>query len=206
MIKLNANTVLFLSDEHQLKANDFVQYCVVPLSSVSFFSRRKLAIPKGPPPFSLLIEVFRFDEMIQNIVMTNPDLKLMICAGIEPEQQAAVSFLVACHLIMQGSLGFEEGILVLHPLHEPISRYIGNFTFTNSLRALCCAKCMRWIDFKKDEEKHAISSARAMDMDEYIHYARYGPFHFEISYFCYTRSKDHSQKAGLINQVAELVM
>ncbi len=172
MIKLIANTVLILSGEQQLKANDFVEYCVVPLSSVSFLNRRKLAIPNGTPPFSL-IEVFRFNEMMRNIAMTNPDLKLMICAGIEPEQHAAVSFLMACNLIMTGRLGFEEAILVLHPLHQPICQYIGNSTFKNSIRALCCAKCMGWIDFQRDEEKHSISCARAIEMHEYIHYARY---------------------------------
>ena len=119
-----------------------------------------------------LVELFRFDKLLHNIAKAKPDCKLLVCAGIDPQQQIAISFMLACHLIMSGSLGFEEACLAFQPLLEQVSSYIDTAAFKNALRAICCAKCMGWIDFRSDEEK-VTQKPGSIEMDEYIHYSRY---------------------------------
>ena len=77
--------------------------------------------------------------------------------------------LIGCHLIISKGLGFEESFLALkafrpfHPLFEK------HFSLLESLfRAVCCAKCLNWIDFSVD----ATESSTQIWMEEYIHYAR----------------------------------
>ena len=167
LIKLHGNIALMLSSEQQLP--DSEEYFVVSLSSVSFLNSNEMAIADVSPPYSL-VEVFRFDEMMHNIA--SPDRKVMVCTGIDPHHQSGISFLMACHLIMSGSLGFEEAFLAFQPLHKLISEYFGKASFKNSLRAICCARCLGWIDFRRDEELENCNLC-SIKMYEHVHYSRY---------------------------------
>jgi hypothetical protein len=123
-------------------------------------------------PMVSLVEVFRFDEMMQNVMMDIPDRKVLICAGgnFQPQQQAARSFLMACHLIMSGRFGFEEALLTLQPPGEHVCRHFR--VFKDSLRAISCARCLNWIDFSTQSTKDCFKHD-CIEMQEYIHYSRY---------------------------------
>jgi hypothetical protein len=117
---------------------------------------------------------FRYLRFIE--IMQNDDLgsKIkIICTGVDPVQQVASAFLLGCYLILSTGLGFEEACLAFRPLSETIDRCIGNVVFKNSLRALCCAKCLNWIDFRRDSESETMLHQQ-IEIDEFIHYSRYG--------------------------------
>jgi hypothetical protein len=168
MFTLNSKLALILSSERQLDSFNPEEFCVVPLSSSA-------AISNISSPISL-IELFQFDEMMYRIAMASPDRKLLVCAGLKPQQQSVISFMMACHLIMSGSLGFEEACLAFQPLQEQIDRYIGDAAFRDSLRAICCAKCIGWLDFRRAEEEETVKPSY-IEMGEYIHYSRYAYIH-----------------------------
>ena len=119
---------------------------------------------------STLSDVFRFSEMMQRSEYGS-NLKIL-CAGVDPVQHVASAFLLACHFILWNGLGFEEAYLVFKPISETIEQCIGIVAFTNSLRALCCAKCLDWIDFRRDSEIET-KYCQQIEMGKLVHYSRY---------------------------------
>ncbi len=111
-----------------------------------------------------------FDEMMQN--MDRPDLNPMICAEFDPTQRLAISFMMACHRIMSGDFGFEEALLSLQPLNELSGQCICSGSFKNSLRAICCARILNWIDFTKHATADNFNKG-SIDMHAHKHYSRY---------------------------------
>ncbi len=109
--------------------------------------------------------------MMQNVSKDGSSVRIL-CAGVDPEQQVAIAYMLGCYLIMSNDLGFEEVCLAFTPLYETIDRCVGNVAFTSSLRSLCCAKCLGWIDFRNDSEREMVLRGN-IEMDEVIHYSRY---------------------------------
>ncbi len=123
-------------------------------------------------PFSL-VEVFLFDEMMQNMDKDSSDFNSVVCAtGVDTQQQSAITFLLACHRIMSGSFGFEEALLALQPPEEQNDWRNGNAGIKNSLRAISCARCLNWIDFSA-ESTEDLKNKDCIKMHEHIHYSRY---------------------------------
>jgi hypothetical protein len=116
-----------------------------------------------------LEEVHRFDCFMRRAEILQPHLKLLVCAGDEPFRQMRTMLLLGCHLIISQGLGFEESFLDLKAFRSFHPMFETHFACLESVfRAVCCAKCLNWIDFSLDASE---CSAR-IQMDEYIHYAR----------------------------------
>ncbi len=141
-----------------------------------------MTISDVSPPVSLA-EVFLFDKMmmnkvrdgpIKNLVKDGPYLNFILSAGIDPLQQFTISFLMACHRIMSGSINFEEAILALQPVDEERGRNICYAAFKNSLRAISCARCLNWIDFSTYSTVDCVEKVKdCIEMHEHMHYSRY---------------------------------
>jgi hypothetical protein len=173
-IELNSKIWLVLDSEQRLLQHSKkfkYKYLIIPFQLATLANGALVRHLSGNSlmPFSLS-DIYAFSEMMQRVSRLGPSVRFL-CAGVDPEQQVALAFLLACHMIMTNGLGFEEAYLLFKPLYETIDRCIGNLAFTSSLRALCCAKCLNWIDFRNDSENGTMVHGR-MDMDEAIHYSR----------------------------------
>ncbi len=125
-------------------------------------------------PFSLS-EIYQFDGLMQHSLSKKGSTPLLLYAGTEPAQQVAVTFLLGCHLLMTHGLAFEEVVLALRPLQAKIGDVLGPLgcaAFSTALRAVCCARCLDWIDFRQDSDDRAPRKCR-IEMDECLHYSRY---------------------------------
>ena len=73
---------------------------------------------------------------------------------------------------MSHGLNYEETLLAIRPVfkmtvkQEPPTLSL----LENALRAVCCAKCLNWINFS---ETDTASNDADLQMDEYMHYARF---------------------------------
>ena len=121
---------------------------------------------------SYLAAIYRFDERINKVSLTNDGKKLVFVTRRDTQSRVRLSFLIGCHLIMAHGLGFEETSLAFRPLwelHEHIS--CSEKSVEKSLRAFCCARCLNWIDFGKSV-KALEESKQTIDMEEFEHYSR----------------------------------
>jgi hypothetical protein len=171
MIKLTSKIWLALSSEQgllKLKNNLPPEYQIVPFNVIGALVQRVAGCRRLP--FSLS-DIYSFSDMMQNLSKVGSSVKI-VCAGVNPKEQIAIAFLLGCHLIMWNGLGFEEAYLAFTPLYETVDRNFGNIEFKCLLRALCCAKCLSWIDFRSDSDGKAMLNGR-IEMDEFMHYSRH---------------------------------
>jgi hypothetical protein len=76
---------------------------------------------------------------------------------------------------MTQGLGFEETYLAFNSMREIFEIYPQSQTyFQKSLRAICCAKCLNWIDFRELAVRN--DSKSRIEIDEFMHYARWDGF------------------------------
>jgi hypothetical protein len=112
--------------------------------------------------------IFRFDDMVKGIQGGCSGQKILFCTGPELFRQIRIAYLIGCHLIMAHGLGFEETYLAFNSMRGRDDLCLEGRTFVQtSLRAVCCSKCLNWIDFRAEDH-----STSRIEMDEFIHYAR----------------------------------
>ena len=122
-----------------------------------------------------LSEVYQFDSSVKEMTRKNPEFRIVFSSGAGSELQVKTAFLIGCHMIMSHGIGFEETFLAFRPLHDKIeSLTVSNrgklsVSFKSCLRAVCCAKCMNWVDFRDDLGVGGVIGK--IPMDEYLHYA-----------------------------------
>jgi hypothetical protein len=116
-----------------------------------------------------LEEMFQFDVIMQNLINRHSH-RVVVCTGSETSRQARTLMLLGCHMVMSQGMAFEETLLRFRPLQSLIQTYFNGISaFEVLLRAICCAKCLNWIDFGFGNNDIPESG---IQMDEYIHYAR----------------------------------
>jgi hypothetical protein len=132
----------------------------------------------GEPGFnpSSLTEIFKFDEMINQIERKYPSQKLLICAGRSQFLQARTSFLVGCHLILSYRTELEETYRAFERLHgifeQVSSAKCGGLSVRSCLSSVYAAKKWELIDFR--ERFNALPTmSHSIQIDEYMHYARW---------------------------------
>ena len=115
-----------------------------------------------------LKQIFQFDKRMRWLARKHAGLKMICCLHTEPNQQAVLLYLLGCHLIMSYGLTFEETLIALRPTRGRIAGARPEIfpRLESALRAVCCAKCLDWIDFSAQD------NAAELQMDEYSHYAR----------------------------------
>ena len=123
--------------------------------------------------FSFSLEsIFRFDAMMQKL-LTKQTKHVVVCPGFEENRQVKTLMLLGCHMIMSRGMSFEETVLAFRPLNTLLQMNLrGISSFEAVLRAMCCAKCLSWIHFGLEQTNKMDDG---IQMDEYIHYARYHP-------------------------------
>ena len=123
-----------------------------------------------------LAEVHRFDAMVQNLLRAHGQKFILVFSiGRHVQTQVRLAFLVGCNLIMSHGFGPDEAFAALKPMHLLFHNLELDVPMINHFQALCEAKRHQWIDFRdmlNDEDAGADS--KTMDMEEYVHYARYG--------------------------------
>ena len=102
-------------------------------------------------------------------LLTKQTKHVLVCPGHGTNIQARTLLLLGGHLIMSQGMGFEETVLAFRPLNALLQMNLhGVLSFEAMLRAVCCAKCLSWIDFGLE---HAKQTDNGIQMDEYVHYA-----------------------------------
>jgi hypothetical protein len=71
---------------------------------------------------------------------------------------------------MSHGYAFEEVVLALRPSLDTINHSV--IAIKDTLRAVCCAKCLDWIDFRQDFYDDAPRGGPIV-MEECIHYSRH---------------------------------
>jgi hypothetical protein len=116
-----------------------------------------------------LEEILRLDITLQNLEERQAH-RILVCTGFESCRQAKTLMLLGCHMVLSQGMAFEEAFLIFRPLHSLIQTYYtGISAFEILLRAMCCAKCLNWIDFGlacNSRPKGCIQ------INEFFHYAR----------------------------------
>ena len=179
-VEITSTISLVISNEEQLErirhelrtVRKEWKLCLAPV--LLGFSSSKPEYAKTP--FSLT-ELHRFDAMMRT--SSKEASKLLVYGGHDTRFTAAVALLVACHLIMSRGLGFEESLLAFSTLQkslaEPFSQHFCSPGFMGVMRAMCCAKCLNWVDFHKGPECEHFGPQQ-LDMDLCTHYSRFDDF------------------------------
>ena len=166
--------VVLGSDDNRLHKIAQLRYpgcCIVGLTTTAEF---KDDAQNHQDPLSIsLEEVYRFDGILRAGLKTSS--RILVCAGNRAHHQIRICLLLGCHLMISQGLGFEETILTFRPMHAMFaSSCTGVLSIEQYLRAVCCAKCLKWIDF---QEKQSVQNNGEMkseiQMDEYMHYTRF---------------------------------
>ena len=156
---------------HTIAQMRYPDCCVVGWTTTAEFEDRPQEMQNT---LSVSLEdIYRFDGMIQARLKASS--RLLLCAGNRVYGQIRFSLLLGCHLMISQGLGFEETLLTFRAMHATFSSYnFGVQSIEQCLRAVCCAKCLKWIEF---EVKHSVENNEDMrdeiHMDEYLHYTRF---------------------------------
>ncbi len=158
-------SVLLSSDEASTAHPRFSTSCIFEPSNQCDF------IDVAENTFSFSLEaIFCFNIMMQKL-LTRQTKHVLVCPGNETNAQVKTLMLLGCHLVMSQGMGFEETVLAFRPLNTLLQMNLrGISSFESILRAVCCAKCLSWIQFGLDQ---ASKTDDGIQMNEYIHYARY---------------------------------
>ncbi len=138
-----------------------------------------------------LEDMFHFDDIMQKLVQQQAR-RIVVCTGVETNRQARTLMLLGCHMVMSQGMGFEEAFLIFRPLHSMLEIHLrGTSAFEIVLRAMCCAKCLSWINFGPAPEN-------GIQMDEFIHYARFAlPLSESTITSCHSRLRTHTIAAAV---------
>ncbi len=164
-MELNSRLLVTLSSEERAHKFASCLECriIEPHSECSLIETVENSIP-----FSLE-EVFRLDITLGCLIQRQAR-RVLVCTGFESNRQARTLMLLGCHMVLSQGMAFEEAFLIFRPLHSLIQTHFkGISAFENLLRAMCCAKCLNWIDFGVACNNKPES---CIQMDEFIHYAR----------------------------------
>jgi hypothetical protein len=165
---LNSRISVVLSSEgmaHSVTPGLFLEECQViePQSECCCIEMTENSVS-----FSLE-EMFNFDVTMQNLARRQAN-RVLVCTGFDTNRQARTLMLLGCHMVISQGMGFEETFLIFRPMQSTLKTHlIGISAFEVLLRAICCAKCLNWINFGLDSNNRP---ANCVQMDEFIHYAR----------------------------------
>ena len=157
-------------DVKKMISHDETGTRIICWETIGKCQERQHAFQEFVPTFSL-DEIYRFDSIVQICIVRSPvSAQLLFCAGRLPYRRIRVLFLLGCHLIMSQGLNFEETVLAFRPFKDLFTRYhTSELWLQECWRALCCSKCLYWINFSESQEN---DDRVGIQMDEYIHYAR----------------------------------
>jgi hypothetical protein len=147
----------------------YSEYCFVEFSNIIEWQKRAESSTSENLGYLSLEEVFYFITKLQLFEKMNPGPRIIIRLGNDSLLWTRFVSIIGCYLIMLRGLGYEEALLVIQPLRILMPQGIGHDCPEYSMRAVCCAKCLNWINFVDlmGEDNEA-----ELQMDEYIHNAR----------------------------------
>jgi hypothetical protein len=118
-----------------------------------------------------LSDIFSFDMLMRSIKKQDPSKFILLCTGTQTHVQIKTAFLVGCHLMISSQKDYQEVLEVLPEIlrHHFRSKDAG-YSTQSCMLAVKQAIANHWIDFRDSPELRA--SADAIDVEEYLHYAR----------------------------------
>ena len=167
---------LALHEEEQTKSlaeHSWKHKSVVVNMSMNCRYTQNCGLTESFSPASL-VEIYRFDEMANQVSRRNIDNKLIFAAGLSVHVQARVAFLVGCHLIMSHGLDAEQ----THSIFKNFEEFFifedkdNNINNLACWRALYTAKNATWVDFQERFDLQCDDDIPTICMPEFIHYAR----------------------------------
>ena len=117
-----------------------------------------------------LEEIFHFSLKLRE--RENTGCKIIVLLENSLHYLSRFICVMGCYLILCRGLGFEEALLVVRRLDSSLPQDRVDNILENRLRAVCCAKCLNWIDFIEVQDEDSESE---LQVDECMHYARCGP-------------------------------
>ena len=150
-----------------------VKYIIVPMAS-ALRDDGDIGKPECFTVPSSLVEIYKFNEITDQIARRNADHKLVFSAGCSVNGQIKVVFLVGCHLIMSRGLDADQTYDIFSSFEE-LFVHLGcnQVNILDCWRALHRSTCLGWIDFRgcintctEGEEDETIN------MEEFMHYSR----------------------------------
>ena len=155
------------SSAEQVAKGEFIQNHIVVSPSLNFVSIGSLRTFNPT-----LAEVHNFDCMVTNIIRAqNTRCHLVFSTGKDVRMQIRLAFLLASNMIMSHGCEYEEAFAALKPMHSLLN-HLNSTAQMIDYFALKEAKLHKWIDFK-DSLKLEEDSVSRIEMEEYVHYARY---------------------------------
>jgi hypothetical protein len=122
---------------------------------------------------SSLIEIYKFNEMSNQISRRNADSKLVFSTGSTLKVQTRVSFLVGCYMMLSLGTDADETYEVFKNC-DVFSFYngLGHHNLLDCWRSVQSVISMGWIDFH-DDLIGECDEELTINMEEFIHYSRY---------------------------------
>jgi hypothetical protein len=122
-----------------------------------------------------LIDIYKFDEIVNQVARRDADHKLVIVAGCRAILQSKAFFLIGCHMILSQGLDAEQTYTIFKDRGQ-LSLLEGSpdniVAVVDCWRALHRAASVSWIDFREHLNVECDDDL-TINMDEFIHYSRW---------------------------------
>ena len=148
------------------------KHVVVPITSKCGPEPNASSEEVGFSPSSLA-EIYKFNEIVNEVARRNPDSKVIFAAGTNTQHHIRVVFLIGCHLMISLGIDAERTFKVFKKFDEffvcGAERSLG---MIDCWRSFHRAALMGWVDFKERFDLE-FPDEYTIDMEEFIHYSRF---------------------------------
>ncbi len=124
--------------------------------------------------------------MSQSAIRQNAGVKIVLYTGPGNAHQLKIIFLLGCHMIMTHGWSSDDALSAFKPLTDLILTICPDGSVQSSWRALYWARTRNWIDFKETFDL-GLDNYDCIQMDEYLHYARFATFATVLCNVCIVR-------------------
>ena len=156
------------------------KHVVVPITSRCGQEHKTTYKVAGFSPSSLA-DIYKFNEIVNQVARRYPDSKLIFAAGTNAQDHIRVVFLIGCHLMVSLGIDAERTFKVFRRFDDFFvcsNEY--NLGMMDCWRSFHRAALMGWIDFKERFDLE-FPDQYTIDMEEFIHYSRFVTSNFHTS-------------------------
>ena len=148
------------------------KFIMVPRNKSCKENSNSLSDRNGFYPSSL-VDIYKFNEMSNQIARRNPDSKLIFLAGSSIEARSTVIFLIGCHMMMSLGMDVANVYQIFKKFDEFFADKAGSkLHILDRWKAVERAANVGWIDFEERFNCENEYDDGTIDMEEFIHYAR----------------------------------
>jgi hypothetical protein len=158
----------------RLAHNSLKGKCVIVPAASAFKDDLDLDIKDDCFLPSSLIEIYKFNEMSNQIARRNADSKLVFSTGSTLKVQTRVIFLVGCHMMLSLGTDADETYEVFKNFEVFFDDGLDHHNLLDCWKSLQSVVSMGWIDFHDDFISEC-DEELTINMEEFSHYSRYLP-------------------------------